>query len=181
MRRGSLSSAIVCSLNIKKASPHYGESRRIGRMIWKKTNLCKRWGSCSSPRKSASVWCRAKILAALAKRFADLWACKKNGPGRKRVLAMIFMSDTNNGVRRPLSTCLRREKDYCLYSDFDRFLRSALRGHGLPFRRISSKRTVYSQRTGCGWRHDHSASGNILLGDNGHHYERHYLGWPDYD
>ena len=74
--------------------------KRIGRMIWKKTNLCKRWRSCSSPRKSASVWCRAKILAALAKRFADL-DMQKNGPDSKSFLVIGINSDMKAGGVSP--------------------------------------------------------------------------------
>ena len=96
MGRESLSSAIVCSLNMETTFPHYGESRRIGRMIWKNTNLCKRLRSCSSPRKSAQVWCRAKILAALAKRFVDP-GLQKKWPRKKSFLAIGIDSDMKTG------------------------------------------------------------------------------------
>lgn len=71
----------------------------------------------------------------------------KKMEGTKKLLAMTIHSDTNSGFGLPLSTGLRREttKNRCLYFDFERLFRPALRGHGLSFQRDSSKRSVYCQ------------------------------------
>jgi hypothetical protein len=107
---------------------------RIGRMIWKKTNLCERWRNCSSPRKSAPVWWRAKILAALAKRFADL-GLQKNGPDRKSFLVMRINPGMKAGGESPgtISRNYEGVGNPSVYLYFNRLFRPALRSHCLEF------------------------------------------------
>ena len=61
-----------------------------------------------------------------------------------------------------------------VYPYFQQLFRLALRGHSLPFQRISSKCAADSQHTSCGWRHDHAACGNIRLDGHGYHHEEHH-------
>ena len=75
---------------------------------------------------------------------------------------MTFGSDTDDGVRLPLSTGLRRERTWNnhIYFDLERLLRSTLRGHGLPVRRFGGECAGFAQRR-VKRRHHHVASGEV--------------------
>src|SRR5206468_11360594 len=115
-------------------------------MIWKETNLCKRWRSCSSRRKSAPVWCRAKILAALAITFVE--ECLRNKwLDKKNFLAMPIHSDMKAGGVSRGSMCRNYEGvgHSSVYLYFERLFRPALRGHGLSFQWDSGECSVFSR------------------------------------
>src|SRR5437667_675083 len=107
-------------------------------MTRKKTNCCKLWRSCSSRRKGAALRCRAKNLAAPAKRFVDR-DLRNKWPDKKNLLVMAIDSDMKAGgvSRGSVSRNYERYRDAFACPVFGHLFRLALRGHGLPVRRIT--------------------------------------------
>jgi hypothetical protein len=68
---------------------------------------------------------------------------RKKGEGKKfkKLLAMTIDSDTNQGgaSRRAISRTHENDRNPSFYSYFERFLRPALRGDGLPVQRDGGK------------------------------------------
>src|SRR5439155_24738320 len=115
-------------------------------MTRKKTNFCKLWRSCSSRRKGAALRCRAKNLAAPAKRFVDR-DLRNKWPDKKNLLAMAINSNMNAGgaSRGSISRNYERYRDAFACPVFGRLFRLALRGDGLLFQRVRGECSVYSQ------------------------------------
>src|SRR5437870_5984750 len=101
-----------------------------------------------------------KICSSVGARFASLtrdggdfgWglstgACEINGPDEKNFLAMAINSNMNAGgaSRGSISRNYESCRDASAYAHFERLFRSALRGHGLSFRRDSGECSVYSR------------------------------------
>ena len=103
-------------------------------------------------------------------------ACEINCENRKKLLAMRIKFGTNNGERR-----IARIDKPQLWSGkilWFIFILSGLFGlrcGATVYHSDGSAASVQAMHNSCvRWRHDHSASGNILLGDDGHYYERHH-------
>jgi hypothetical protein len=131
-------------------------------MTCKNTNAWKRWRSGSSRRNGVTLWCRARNPADLLKTFVD-WGLRYKRLSQTNSLAMAIGSDTNMAHEIHTSVC---------DPDSEQFFRRALRGHGLPFRRISNKRSAYSRHTGYRWRHHHDSSRIVHLDDDSDDLER---------
>ena len=126
-------------------------------------------------------WCRAKILAALAKRFVDP-GLQKKWPRKKSFLVIGIESDMKAGGVS-LGTISRNYEGVgnpSVYSYFERLFRPALRGHRLSFRRISSKRAADSRHTSCGWRYDHASWRDVHVVESCYHYEGHHDSGADH-
>jgi hypothetical protein len=80
--------------------------------------------------------------------------CEINGPDKKNFLAMAINSNMNVGGGESRGTISRNYEGVgnpSVYPYFHWLFRLALRGDGLPFQRLSSKRAADSQYTGSGW------------------------------
>ena len=126
-------------------------------MTCKNTNAWKSWRSDSSRRNGATLWCRATNPADLLKIFVG-WGLPNKRPSQFQVRPKSYRHqvarDTNVAHEIHTSVC---------DPDSEQFFRPALRGHGLPFRRISSKRSAYSRHTSYRWRYDHASRRDIYL------------------
>ena len=100
-------------------------------------------------------------------------------PDEKNFLAMSIQSDMKAGGES-LGTISRNYEGVgspSVYPYFERLLRPVLRGHGLPFQWIGSKRTADSQHTSCRGRHHYDSSWDVQLDwhtslDQGDHTKR---------
>src|SRR5947207_15963026 len=105
-------------------------------MTWKNTHLWMNWRSGSSWRNGAPLWCRAKNPADLLKAFVD-WSLRNKRPSQFLVRPKSYRhqlaADTNVAHEIGSSFC---------NPDSERFFRPALRGQGLPFRRIGGQRAA---------------------------------------
>src|SRR4029077_12048424 len=154
-------------------------------MTWKNTHPWMNRRSDSSRRNGATLWCRAKNPADLLKTFVD-WGISRllkakffrvlrNNRLRQKILHPMVIGDTNMDHEIHTSVC---------DPDSEQFFRPALRGHRLPFRRISSKRSAYPRYTGYRWRHHHDSCGVFYMDDWRCTYQRHNVtgsgSWSDY-
>ena len=136
-------------------------------MTWKNTHTRMNWRSDSSRRNGVALCCGVKNPANLLKTFVG-WYSRNKWPERQKFVAVPINSNMNSGSgvsRGPISRRYESVRHFCVYPYFNRLFRS-LRSHGLPFRRISNKRSAYSRHTGCGWRHHHDSSRIVHMDDD---------------
>lgn len=108
----------------------------------------------------------------------------KKVPKQKSLLAMTINSDRNHGSGvSPGSTRRNYEGvgNPSFYLYFERVVRPALRGDGLPVQRNAGERSVYSRSPSAERRHDHAAARNVHLDDRRDYHEGHYVTRADND
>jgi hypothetical protein len=84
-------------------------------------------------------------------------------PDRKNFLAMSIQSDMKAGgeSQGTISRNYEGVGNPSVYPYFERLFRPALRGHGLSFQRISSKRAADSQQPSAQRRHNHDSGWDV--------------------
>src|SRR5437016_505430 len=88
------------------------------------------------------------------------------------------ITDAGESRGPPMSRNFEKDRDAIACPVFGHLFRLTLRGDGLPFRRISNKRSVHSRHPGAERRHDYAPPGDVYLGYWRHYYQNDYIARP---